>query len=356
MGLENRHYFRDGSYTERLTGLGLEFTPVVKKLIIANVIVFVMQIFFVRTGPVEVPEEHKRQFQRQREEIARAREAARKARGLEKKKDAKEEEKEQEREEQEARAWEEAMARARPDARISVVQEWLELSPKKVVEQGQVWRLLTCAFCHHRTHIWHIVFNMLLLYWFGTRLETMYGSREFLLFYLAAAGCSSVAYVALARYTGSNTPAIGASGAVMGIMMLYTIFYPFETFLVFWLLPVPLWVLLGVYVLYDLHPVLLALSGDQIYTGIAHAGHLGGLAFGYVYWKLGLRLESPFDRSKRALRFPRGKTRPVREPSPLVNPRVDDLLRKISEQGQASLTDEERDFLFRESAKYRRKE
>ena len=48
----------------------------------------------------------------------------------------------------------------------------------------------------------------------------------------------------------------------MGVMMLYVIYYPFEKFLLFWLIPVPLWVLLGMYVLYDLHPVLLALAGD----------------------------------------------------------------------------------------------
>src|SRR5207237_6940282 len=88
---------------------------------------------------------------------------------------------------------------------------------------------------------------------------------------------------------------IGAAVAVMGVMMLYVIFYPFETFLLFWVMPVPLWVLMSVYVLYDLHPVLLQLAGDQIFTGVAHAGHLGGLAFGFLYWRLGLRLESAVD-------------------------------------------------------------
>src|SRR5690349_17372006 len=82
---------------------------------------------------------------------------------------------------------------------------------------------------------------------------------------------------------------------IMRVMMLYVIYYPFETFLIFWVMPVPLWALLGVYVLYDLHPVLLQLAGDQVFTGVAHAGHLGGLAFGFVYWRLGLRLETVLD-------------------------------------------------------------
>jgi hypothetical protein len=200
---------------------------------------------------------------------------------------------------------------------------------------------------------------MVLLYWFGTRLETMYGSREFLLFYLVAAVCSSLAYVGLAFYTKSNVPAIGASGAVMGVMMLYTIYYPHETFLIFWVIPVPLWVLLSLYVLYDLHPVLLALAGDRLFTGVAHAGHLGGLAFGFVYWKLGLRLEAPLDRSGRPARRPVRRAQPVPKPTvPLprrdaFDDQVDEVLRKICEQGQNSLTDDERGILKQASMKYR---
>ena len=267
----------------------------------------------------------------------------------------------------EAREVMEKMMNHFPGMRVSVVQEWLELSPDKTVYEGQLWRLLTGAFCHDRYGIWHIVFNMLMLYWFGSRLERMYGSREFLLFYLTAAVCSSLAYVGLALYTGSNTPAIGASGAVMGVMMLYVIFYPHETFLLFWVMPVPLWVLLSVYVLYDLHPVLLQLAGDPVFTGVAHAGHLGGLAFGFVYWRFGLRLEPVLDR----IRPTRRRRTTYREPAVLAYPtgdpvadgdesdeladRLDAVLRKISEQGSDGLTEAERSILIQASAKFRNK-
>src|SRR5438105_15673435 len=55
MGLENRDYYRDGSYTETLTGWGLDFTPVVKYLILANVAVFLLQIFITRPALPELP-------------------------------------------------------------------------------------------------------------------------------------------------------------------------------------------------------------------------------------------------------------------------------------------------------------
>jgi hypothetical protein len=190
----------------------------------------------------------------------------------------------------------------------------------------------------------------------------MYGGREFLLFYLTAAVCSSLAYVGLAFYSGSNAPAIGASGAVMGVMMLYVIYYPHEQFMIFWFIPMPLWALLSLYVLYDLHPVLLQLAGDQLFTGVAHAGHLGGLAFGFIYWRFDLKLEAAVDRvwhrprrrkpfrEPAVLAFPAGD--PAEEPDELTE-RVDVILRKISEQGTQGLTDEERGILIKASAKYR---
>jgi membrane associated rhomboid family serine protease len=351
MGLENRDYIRDGSYTASLADWGVDFTPVVKYLIIVNVVVFLLQIFVTRAVPFNLPglDGIERDLPKEAEDPA----------GQEGKNGADR----QKRDEavRKARELMEKMQRDLPSIRISVIQEWFELSPEKTIEEGQLWRLVTSAFCHDRYGIWHILFNMLALYWFGTRLERMYGSREFLFFYLTAAVCSSLAYVGLAYYSASNAPAIGASGAVMGVMMLYVIYYPFETFLLFWVIPVPLWVLLGIYVLYDLHPVLLMLAGDQFFTGVAHAGHLGGLAFGFLYWRFNLRLEAAFDFRWQGTR--RRKPAPFREPVILALPsrdefadRVDEILKKISEQGKESLTDEERNILIEASQKYRNKE
>jgi membrane associated rhomboid family serine protease len=362
MGLENRDYVRDGSYTAALTGFGLDFTPVVKYLIIANVVVFLLQIFIVRSTLPDLSQIFPNRIPPRKAAHDGDGTGDKKARGPAQGvgKEGIDPEQVEKIRRQVQRAME-RMASLVPGARVSVVQEWFELDPQKTVQQGQIWRLVTCAFCHSRSEIWHIVVNMFLLYWFGTRLESMYGSREFLLFYLAAAVAGSVAYVALALYSGSNAPAIGASGAVMGVMMLYTIYYPFETFLFCWIIPVPLWVLLGIYVLYDLHPVLLTLSGDQVFTGIAHAGHLGGLAFGLLYWQLGVRLEAPFGRGGGPRRLVRRPPRPGAEPALLARPQrdilneqVDEILRKISEQGQASLTEQEQALLKQASVKYRR--
>jgi rhomboid family protein len=93
---------------------------------------------------------------------------------------------------------------------------------------------------------------------------------------------------------------------------------------------------------------------------VAHASHLGGLAFGFLYWRNGWRLEPLLDRI--APDRHRGKAGTARKPvilsfaprEPDLTERVDEVLKKISEQGSDSLTDEEREILSKASAKYRR--
>jgi hypothetical protein len=118
-------------------------------------------------------------------------------------------------------------------------------------------------------------------------------------------------------------------------------------------------VLLGAYVVYDLHPVLLALAGDPMFTRVAHAGHLGGLAFGFMYWRFGWRLEPVLDRvwplepSRKPTRFREPEIPEFSQRGENLASRVDEILTKISQQGTESLTDEERDILIKAGAKYR---
>jgi membrane associated rhomboid family serine protease len=231
-----------------------------------------------------------------------------------------------------------------PPERISIVQEWLELDTNKVVHRAEGWRLLTHAFCHARGGIFHILFNMLFLYWFGCTLEMMYGWREFLLFYLAAAVFAGLTYVGVELATGSRIPAIGASGAVMAVVMLYAMHFPREPIRIIWFSVEMRWLVLF-YLIWDLHPVLLALAGDRIFTGVASAAHLGGLAFGFVYAKFDWRLEPIAFWPGRGRRYQRRATRSgVRElPSRLTataESRLDDALDRLSEAGCADHTDD----------------
>ena len=248
---------------------------------------------------------------------------------------------------------------------VSPVEQWLEFDPEAALFRGQIWRFVTYAFCHSRGDLLHIVFNMLFLWWFGRELESMYGSREFLLFYLTAAVASAAVFVGIELLISDRlVPMIGASGAVMGVLMLYATHFPRQRIWVFWgLFPVEIRWLVAFFVLVDLHPILLELGGNQIGSGVAHAAHLGGLLFGFVYRRFDWRLENTF-RGLRRPRFDRliGARRKIKlhrpsapEPRDTLDSQVDAILAKISTEGEASLSDREREILRAASEQYKKR-
>jgi hypothetical protein len=116
------------------------------------------------------------------------------------------------------------------------------------------------------------------------------------------------------------------------------------------------------YVVYDLHPVLLQLSGDPSASGVAHAAHLGGLAFGYFYARNPFRLDPTMDRVRIWWKSKRRGLRVVGTTAPAESRRsgklaeqMDAILKKIGEQGEASLTAAERKTLERASRELRKR-
>ena len=348
MGFEDRDYTREGDYTGTYAGWSLDFiSPVVKWLIVVNVVVFLAQIFLTRSY---TPADHERQIERMPK---RMREMVR----------------EQERQVAEERkkhpddpAYSAPIDEYGTDQRVSLLDEWFALETRQIVFHGQIWRLVTYAFCHERLGIWHILLNMAALFWFGITMETMYGQREFLLFYLCAAVFSGLLNIALDLWMGSSIPVVGASGAVMAVLMLYAIHYPRNTIRL-WFFPIEARWLVVIYVIITVHPLLLAVAGEQLYTGVAHAAHLGGLVFGFFYWKFDVQLERWWDKLPKLRVGTGGRGPSRRSPSPIrrsaerqMEDEVDDILRKLHESGEASLTDQERRTLARASERYKRKQ
>jgi len=119
------------------------------------------------------------------------------------------------------------------------------------------------------------------------------------------------------------------------------------------------WVVLG-YVIYDLLPVLEALGGEGRSDGTAHIAHLGGFAFGFLYYRFGWRIERLFGGlpavfNRRTWVRPRHVRvyRPPEAPPQNLDLKVDAILEKIHSQGEASLTDQERDILRTASERYK---
>jgi len=136
-------------------------------------------------------------------------------------------------------------------------------------------------FTHMFTHggIAHIFFNMFNLWMFGRILENVWGPGKFLLFYFVCGIVAAVAHLAVQYITGGYTFAVGASGAVMGVMVAFGYLFP-NTELMIMFIPVPIkakWIILGL-VAIDLFGGLGKLGG----TGIAHWAHLGGALAGFI--------------------------------------------------------------------------
>ena len=148
------------------------------------------------------------------------------------------------------------------------------------VRDGQVWRLLTYAFLHDPHSIMHILFNMLMLFWFGRQVEDRLGGREYLRVYLLAAFASGVAFVAATLLGLHHGPAIGASGAVTATLVLAAFYNPRQVIYLFFILPVPIWA----FVVFSVAMDAFNLAGRK--EEIATSAHLGGAAFAFCYYKL----------------------------------------------------------------------
>ena len=237
---------------------------------------------------------------------------------------------------------------------IDLVTLWCGLDIESL-KTFQVWRLVTYAFIHSVDYPFHILFNMLFLWWFGRPLEGMYGHREFLAFYLAAAVISGACFLLIDALGSVPGYALGASGAVCAVLMVFALYYPRHTIMIWFVIPIEIWLLVTIYFVLDLIPVLSALSRQEMTSGVAHAAHVGGMVFGFAYQRNNWRVMRLFDGLPqwRLGQRRRQRARTVKLHVPPAEPqvsedldgRVDQILQKIHEQGEASLTNEERETL-----------
>jgi len=234
------------------------------------------------------------------------------------------------------------------------VDEYLGLSALDVV-RGWVWQLLTYAFLHSTEDVWHIVFNMLFLYMFGREVEDVLGRRRFLIFYLTAAVFAGLVFVGfyflraavlsspvfadspqLDVFRSVGIPCVGASGAVMAVMMLFALYFPNRMVLMFFFIPMRIRTAVFVIVAIE------ALGILNLGSNIAHSAHLAGLLWGLLFARLGPGVE----------RFLQSRARP-RAPAPTISDerRLDEILDKVHRKGFNSLSWFERRFLKKMSRK-----
>src|SRR5436190_17895336 len=138
--------------------------------------------------------------------------------------------------------------------------DWFNLRPKAVLH-GQVWRLITFDFLHSPDDVWHIIINLYVLYLAGQKLLSNHTQKEFLLFYLVSGFVAGVAFLLWQLGRGNDAAAVGASGSVAAVLTLYALYWPHDRWLIFYVLPVPVIVLVVLSAALDLYPILRELGG-----------------------------------------------------------------------------------------------
>ncbi len=234
---------------------------------------------------------------------------------------------------------------------------YLVFTPSLILRQP--WTLATYMFVH--VGLFHLLFNMLTLFFFGPPLEDRWGSREFLKFYLiAGAGGALLSFLFL------NYSIAGASAAVFGVMVGFAMNWPESPIYIWGIFPVK-----AKWLVTALVAINLFLIGDTG-SNVAYLAHIGGALAAFAYLKSPLappawgavptsrrqrnwtRVLTGIGRSKPKEEEHRPTPAPIRKREPHTHQdEVDRILDKISKAGMASLTDEERRRLEEASRKYR---
>lgn len=198
----------------------------------------------------------------------------------------------------------------------------------------QVWRLITYQFLHDPQDIFHLVFNLLVLFFFGPILERQWGSRRFLKFYLAAGAAGGLVYTVLAlAHVLEAGPMVGASGAIYGVVAAVAVLYPRMKVLLWGIIPMTMVWLVILVVIVSLMKIA---AGSN--TG-GEMAHLTGLAVGFLYVKY-----QPLMNHVRMERH-KGAWAKKMEDQLRFQQEVDRILEKVHREGIGSLTAREKQML-----------
>jgi membrane associated rhomboid family serine protease len=248
-------------------------------------------------------------------------------------------------------------------ASFDLMTDYISLSPYIPNWLTRIWTTITYAFVHFS--FFHLLFNMLMLYWMGIIFTEFLGEKKIWPVYLMSAASGGITYVALYNLipvfsASSQSPTmIGASAGVFGVMLAAATLLPDYQLSLLLIGPVRLkWIALALIIL-DIISIPLGNAGG-------HIAHLGGAFFGFVFIK---SLQRGVDLSSWWLLFQRkqkkrthlnvhigsatrkNKETPRAKTDRDIQQRVDTILDKISKSGYESLSQDEKTFLFNYSNK-----
>jgi membrane associated rhomboid family serine protease len=212
------------------------------------------------------------------------------------------------------------------------IYDYGSVFPKSFSNGVQVWRFITYQFLH--AGVFHLVFNLMVLYFMGPFVERAWGSRAFLKFYLISGAAGGVVYTLLVLFRILEAgPMVGASGAIYGVVAAIAVMYPRMKVLLYGIIPMTMvWLVVLVVIM-----SLLNIASGKNAGG--EAAHLTGLAVGFLYvkykpWYTQWRMERKKGDWSRKIEHERN-----------FHSEVDRILDKIRRDGIQSLSKREKQIL-----------
>lgn len=217
------------------------------------------------------------------------------------------------------------------------------------------WNYLTYGFAHaslgSKIGLWHIAGNMITLFFLGRAVEELLGRKEFLRFYLVSIVVAGVGFTLIRFLLQSPfSVCVGASGGVSAVVAVFVFAFPRATLLLYGIIPIPAWLVGCLFLFFDFMNALNPASTT------AWESHLIGFGFGAIYYLQKWNL-SDFQFAIRNP-LPAGPRLKIHDPSGIddqLQMQADDILQKISDFGEESLTNRERKILKRYSEALRKK-
>ena len=159
---------------------------------------------------------------------------------------------------------------------VSHIIYYLGMTPSLFWGGLTLWMPLTYMFIHSVASPMHLLFNMLALWMFGGDVENVFGTRQFIAYYLVC-GAGAGLIVAILQ-PGLAIPTVGASGAIYGLLVAFGLFFPDRVILFSFIFPMKakhfVLVITALVFLTSMTS-----SGDMI----SHTAHLGGLIVGFIF-------------------------------------------------------------------------
>jgi len=237
-----------------------------------------------------------------------------------------------------------------------IFPNWLAVSSEPITVLIKPWTLLTYAFFHYG--FFHLFFNMMVLNFTSRLFLTFFSEKQYLGLYFLSAIFAGLCFVASFYLLNQSSLMVGASAAIMAILVATTTYQPLMEIRLLLIGNVKLWHITAVLLLLDLLQIQMNNTGG-------HIAHLSGAFFGYIYIKLlqnGTDLSRIVDSignmftKRKASPFKKvhinRKINPTKRESKIVvkgktQQQLDEILDKISQSGYDSLTAEEKEFLFK---------